>query len=231
MFRGPRHGLRAPDEDARRSRLHRCRSRFTRTTSTGPFSSSAPRSNSTPASSTTYSHNRQHTEFAKLIAAATPARLAAQLPSEQSHQFKVVKDLEAHADLVVTIEGNFTGPHTIHANRVYLQQDSTNHAIMSLLFLHLQHQTIPSSTRRHPEEKKWMRRSKAFYENIEALPLNATSIYLGCNVRRHRRDHFRSLRAVAACQRFVRETRPTCDPVVSWRRLPRRRRPGAAGTR
>lgn len=112
-----------------------------------------------------------NTNFAKLTsgvdATGTPRSF---LATEQS--FNVVKDLEAR-NLVVPIEGDFAGPRAIRAIGDYLRQhDTVVHAFyISNVEQYLFNPAAPGGAE---VNGGW----KAFYANVETLPLDATSVFL-----------------------------------------------------
>jgi len=112
-----------------------------------------------------------NTNFAKLMAATDSAGTPRSfLATEQS--FKVVKDLEAR-NLVVPIEGDFAGPRAIRAIGDYLRQHQT---VVRLFYISNVEQYLfnPAAPGGAEVNGGW----KAFYENVETLPLDATSVFL-----------------------------------------------------
>lgn len=111
------------------------------------------------------------TNFAKLTSAVDAAGMPRSfLATEQS--FKIVKDLEAR-NLLVPIEGDFAGPHAIRAIGEYIRQHDT---VVRLFYISNVEQYLFNATA--PGGKEVNGGWKAFYENVETLPLDATSVFL-----------------------------------------------------
>ena len=123
------------------------------------------------ASNATSYRTTGNTDFAKLTAATdasgTPRSF---LATEQS--FKVVKDLEMR-NLVVPIEGDFAGPRAIRAIGDYLRQHDT---VVRLFYISNVEQYLfnPAAPGGAEVNGGW----RAFYDNVETLPLDATSVFL-----------------------------------------------------
>jgi len=112
-----------------------------------------------------------NTNFAKLTtatdAAGTPRSF---LATEET--FKVVKDFETR-NLIVPIEGDFAGPRAIRAIGDYLRQHG---ATVRAFYVSNVEQYLfnPAAPGGAEVNGGW----KAFYANVETLPLDATSVFL-----------------------------------------------------
>ncbi len=112
-----------------------------------------------------------NTNFAKLAAAVdATGEPRSFLATEQS--FKTVKDLEER-NLIVPVEGDFAGPRALRAIGAYVRDHD---AIVRAFYVSNVEQYLfnPAAPGGAEVNGGW----KAFYDNVESLPLDASSVFL-----------------------------------------------------